>query len=97
MRGRTYRVIGGVAALLAIATFAIAISSSGSARPHLQSKFARGDVDAEAANQDATPGEGPLDGLEAYLAAQRTYPANVIPPGQARRSTSQPARRAPAW
>ena len=29
--------------------------------------------------QDTT-GEGPLGGLDAYLSAQRTYPANVIPP-----------------
>jgi hypothetical protein len=86
MRGRTFGFIGGLAALAAIATFAIAVSSGGSARPHLQSKFGSGDLDAEAANLDATVGEGPLNGYEAYLAAQRTYPANVIPPAIAARA-----------
>ena len=29
---------------------------------------------------EATVGEGPLGGLEAYLSGQRTYPADEIPP-----------------
>jgi hypothetical protein len=32
------------------------------------------------ASKQDTAGEGPLDGFEAYMSAQRTYPANVIPP-----------------
>jgi hypothetical protein len=43
-------------------------------------KFAEGDPDQAGGSSETTPGEGPNDGLEAYLAAQRTYPASVIPP-----------------
>ena len=42
-------------------------------------KFAGGDPD-EAKSSETTPGEGPAEGFEAYLAAQRTYPAEEIPP-----------------
>jgi hypothetical protein len=42
--------------------------------------MATSDPDAAATRAAATPGEGPIDGYEAYLSAQRTYPANVIPP-----------------
>ena len=50
------------------------------------SKWAAGDPDSAAAKPGGAdsaatrPGEGPVGGLEAYLAAQRTYPATVIPP-----------------
>jgi hypothetical protein len=45
-------------------------------------KFAAGDPDRQESSE-TTPGEGPADGFEAYLAAQRTYPANEIPPSVA--------------
>jgi hypothetical protein len=45
---------------------------------------AGGDPDAAM----ASAGEGPTSGLEAYLSAQRTYPANVIPPAIAARAES---------
>ena len=50
------------------------------------SKYGSGDPDyAQATGGDAdsnetTVGEGPLGGFEAYLSAQRTYPATDIPP-----------------
>ena len=48
-------------------------------------KWGTGDPDAaqehgDADSQEATPGEGPLGGFEAYLAAQRSYPAAEVPP-----------------
>src|SRR5207247_768694 len=33
-------------------------------------------------------GEGPLGGFDAYLSAERTYPANVIPPAIAERAAN---------
>jgi hypothetical protein len=44
-------------------------------------KFGYGDPDAAAtaSGRDA-PGEGPIGGWDAYLSAERTYPADVIPP-----------------
>jgi len=56
------------------------------------SKWVAGDPDSAAAkpggadSAETTPGEGPVGGLEAYLAAQRTYPATVIPPAIAARA-----------
>jgi hypothetical protein len=76
MRGRTYAIIGGVAAISAIAAIALAVSSGGSRPQQFTSKFAAGDPDSAA----AAPGEGPSDGVEAYLAAQRAYPAQSVPP-----------------
>ena len=35
---------------------------------------------ASASSQANTPGEGPIDGAEAYFSAVRTYPADEIPP-----------------
>jgi hypothetical protein len=48
-------------------------------------KWAAGDPDQVESSggvesYEATAGEGPLGGLEAYLSAQRTYPADEIPP-----------------
>jgi hypothetical protein len=81
MRGRTYGVIGGVAAISAIAAIALAVSSGGTTRPHFFiSKFASGEREAQTGSRQAKVGEGPLDGFDAYQAAARTYPANVIPP-----------------
>jgi len=69
-----------MAAVSAIAAAAIGFSTGGSASPQFfTSKLASGDADAA----HATPGEGPVRGYDAYLAAARTYPANVIPPAVA--------------
>ena len=38
-----------------------------------------GDPDAGSTSARTTPGEGPINGYEAYKSAVRTYPANVIP------------------
>ena len=42
-------------------------------------KFAGGDPDQQQSSE-TTPGEGPAGGFEGYLAAERTYPADEIPP-----------------
>lgn len=76
-RRRAYGVLAG-AGLVAVLVAAILVVSSGSPERHM-GKFAGGDPDRQQSSE-ATPGEGPLDGFEAYLAAQRTYPANEIPP-----------------
>ena len=46
-------------------------------------KFAGGDPDMvqAPANSETTPGEGPIGGWDAYLAAARAYPAGDVPPG----------------
>ena len=73
--------LGMAGVLIAIAAIAASVVSTGGARSDRwsSSKFT-GDPDAAATHAAATPGEGPIDGYEAYLSAQRTYPANVIPP-----------------
>ena len=45
-------------------------------------KFAGGDPDMvqSPANSETTPGEGPIGGWDAYLAAARAYPAGDVPP-----------------
>jgi hypothetical protein len=83
MRRRTYRLTAGAVALVALVTvsaFAL-VGSTSSGREGFVSKFAGGDPDAaQAQNSEATPGEGPVGGYDAYLSAALTYPANVIPP-----------------
>jgi hypothetical protein len=79
MRRRTYGVIGGVAAISAIAAVALAVSTGSSIHPAFTSKLAGGDPDAA----HASPGEGPIGGWDAYLAAARAYPADQIPPSLA--------------
>jgi len=50
-------------------------------REPFESKFAGGDPDmVQPANSETTPGEGPIGGWDAYMAAARAYPANEIPP-----------------
>ena len=85
MRARVFVVLGGVAAISAIATIALALSSGGAVRPQFSGKLV-GERDAAAGNVQATPGEGRADGWDAYMAAARTYPANVIPPAIAARA-----------
>jgi hypothetical protein len=53
--------------------------SSDTNQPLHVGKFAGGDPDQQQSSA-TTPGEGPVGGFEAYLAAERTYPADEIPP-----------------
>ena len=54
--------------------------SGDTGEPAHAGKFAGGDPDQQQQSSATTPGEGPAGGFEAYLAAERTYPANEIPP-----------------
>jgi hypothetical protein len=56
----------------------VAISSSEENQQLHMGKFVGGDPDQQ--SSATTPGEGPVGGFEAYLAAERTYPAEEIPP-----------------
>ena len=73
--------LGMAGVLIAVAAIAASVASTGGARSDRwsSSKFTA-DPDAAATSAAATPGEGPIDGYEAYLSAAKTYPANVIPP-----------------
>jgi hypothetical protein len=71
--------------VLAVAALVIAtqvFSNGGATGQRHISKIAAGDPDAA----QTTPGEAPFGGFEAYLAAQRTYPADEIPPAIAARA-----------
>jgi hypothetical protein len=59
-----------------------AISSSDQNQQLHMGKFAGGDPDQQQSSV-TSPGEGPVGGYEAYLAAERTYPADQIPPAVA--------------
>ncbi len=60
---------------------ALAVIRSGDVDQQLHvGKFAGGDPDQQQQSSATTPGEGPVGGFEAYLAAERTYPASEIPP-----------------
>src|SRR5262245_40254174 len=79
---KRYRVVIGAVVIPAAVLTALLISFAGSAgsgndaQPAAFLKSGGSDPDAKATK----PGEGPLAGYEAYLSAQRTYPANVISP-----------------
>jgi len=80
MQKRTLRIAVGATALVTLAGVA-AVLGTWSFREPFVSKFAGGDPDmVQTANSATTPGEGPVGGWEAYVAASRTYPADVIPP-----------------
>jgi hypothetical protein len=67
----------GALIVAALALFAALAQSNSQA-----SRFTRlgSDPDMRAPSALDTVGEGPLDGAEAYFSAQRTYPADQIPP-----------------
>ncbi|MGB2874573.1 MAG: hypothetical protein WBB76_03775, partial [Gaiellaceae bacterium] len=70
----------GVLGILAAATIALVLAlatGGGSSRHEAFSKFASGEADA-ASSRDG-PGLGPSS-FDAYLSAEKTYPANSIPP-----------------
>ena len=85
MSTRSRRIL--LCVLLAGALVAIEFSASakthvlGSRAPHYFPKAIAG-----TGGQQDTAGEGPLGSFDAYLSAQRTYPANVIPPAIADRA-----------
>ncbi len=97
LRTRSRVVIGAVvipAALLA----ALLLAFSGSTRTDQDAtaapfaKAAAGDPDAAA----DSPGEGPIGGWDAYLAAARAYPADAIPPAIAEKAKATFAKIARA-
>ena len=67
----------GLLLVLALAILFALTGSSGDREAH--SKFAT-DPDAVRTSGRDSPGESPIGGYEAYLSAERTYPADVIPP-----------------
>jgi len=84
-----YRVIIGAVVIPAALLAALLLAFSGSTRTDQVGKaapFAKAGADPDAMAN--TPGEGPLGGYDAYLSAERTYPANVIPPAIAERAAN---------
>jgi hypothetical protein len=72
-----------------LAAVLVSIELSAAARTH--NLTSRGPVyfaksGAGTGGEQDIAGEGPLGGFDAYLSAQRTYPANVIPPAIAERA-----------
>jgi len=76
MRKNKVRILIGAAAFATLG--AAAIAAIWLEPEPFVGKFAGGDPDQM--TSATTPGEGPVGGWEAYLAASRTYPADVIPP-----------------
>src|SRR2546425_5454564 len=92
----TMKIVIGAAALATLAGLAAAFGTRSRHEP-FSSKFAGGDPDAAQATSSATtPGEGPVGGWEAYLAAARTYPADVIPPAVVKNARATFERNAAA-
>src|SRR6266478_2569522 len=92
----TLRIVVGAAALATLAGLAATLGTWSRHEP-FSSKFAGGDPDAAQATSSATtPGEGPVGGWEAYLAAARTYPADVIPPAVVKNARATFERNAAA-
>src|SRR5205807_785599 len=77
MKKSTLRIAVGASALLTLVGVASVVGPSLFHEPFV-SKFAGRDPDQ--ASSATTPGEGPIGGWKAFLAAMRTYPADVIPP-----------------
>jgi hypothetical protein len=90
----TSRIVVGAAALATLAGLAATLGTWSRHEP-FSSKFAGGDPDkAQASSSATTPGEGPAGGWEAYLAAMRTYPADVIPPAVVKKARATFERNA---
>jgi hypothetical protein len=73
------------AAIPAAGAIALIIALTGGAGP---ATVAPNAAKAAALSAEETAGEGPSGGYEAYVSAQRTYPANVIPPAVVARAES---------
>ena len=78
MRTRAVAVLACVAVLTGIATIAAAFSTHHAARGTFYGKLSGGEPEAQAANSQATPGEGALN-YDQYLAAEQAYPAASVP------------------
>src|SRR3954452_7483283 len=85
MPKRRIGVLAAAGVIAALAVGNLLASSSGSKLKHV-SKSSPTSVLAQTGKSADTAGEGPTGGYEAYLAASRTYPANVIPPQVANRA-----------
>jgi hypothetical protein len=77
-RRRSLLAGAGILLIAAVALFAALGQSSGQASR--VSKLGRDPDQRASASQRDTPGEGPIDQADAYFSAQRTYPADEIPP-----------------
>jgi hypothetical protein len=78
MRKRSTLGLVGVLALLLVGLSVFLAQAGGGGDREAHSKFAT-DPDAVRASGADSPGESPIGGYEAYLSAERTYPADVIP------------------
>jgi len=86
MRTRAVAVLACVAVVTGIATIAVAFSAHHAARGTFYGKLAvGGDPDAQASNNQATPGLGPTT-YDQYLQAEQAYPAASVPPAFADRA-----------
>ncbi|MGB2951907.1 MAG: hypothetical protein WBB74_00785, partial [Gaiellaceae bacterium] len=82
MLRKRYGALFGAAGVVAAATIALvfAFATSGSSRHEPVAKFGSGEADAAGStNGRDGPGLGPSS-FDAYLSAEKTYPANTIPP-----------------
>jgi hypothetical protein len=86
MRGKRFAVVFGVFGVLIALPILLAMPRASGDRT-VHSKLAT-DPDAARASSASTPGEGPIGGYEAYLSAERTYPANVIPTSMVQNAAS---------
>ena len=87
MRRKRFGMFLGAAGVLAAAvTIAlVAVLVIGESEAEHFPKFGSGDPDAQG-SETATPGEGPIGGYDAFISAQRTYPAEEIPPTLAQKA-----------
>jgi len=76
MSRRWYGALAAVAAIALAMFVAQVFSTHATIRPQHFGKFAAGDPDSAV----ASPGEGPAGGFDAYLDAERAYPADSISP-----------------
>src|SRR5881396_2304596 len=80
MQRKRYGMFLGAAGVVAAVTMVlVAVLVTGSSEAEHFPKFGSGDPDAQGSER-ATPGEGPIGGYDAFISAQRTYPAEEIPP-----------------
>src|SRR3954469_8750147 len=78
-RRRLTVVLGAVGVLTAAAVALVLVFALGGGSEQPLSKFASDPDAAASGNESDSPGLGPVS-YDAYLSAERTYPANVIPP-----------------
>jgi hypothetical protein len=80
-----FSVLTAAGLLVAAALTLFLVLASGKSSSQGQLKLGERDGVGLASKEEAA-GEGPLGGFDAYLSAERTYPANVIPPAIAERA-----------